>query len=78
MELDAALLSTQHYKVRLKGKVEKSREWMSALSYTSVLYLLKKEPLGYFRVRSMTLLQTNYIFATRTIEEFGRDNHIRC
>ena len=24
--LDAALLSTQHYKVRIKGKVEQSRE----------------------------------------------------
>ena len=27
MVLDAALLSTQHYKVRIKGKVEQSREW---------------------------------------------------
>ena len=26
MLLDAALLSTQHYKVRIKGKVEQSRE----------------------------------------------------
>ena len=26
MVLDASLLSTQHYKVRIKGKVEKSRE----------------------------------------------------
>ena len=31
MVLDAALLSTQHYKVRNKGKVEQSREWSSAL-----------------------------------------------
>ena len=30
--LDAALFNTQHYKVRIKGKVEKSREWSSALS----------------------------------------------
>ena len=36
MVLDAALLSTQHYKVRTKGKVEQSREWSSALPYTSV------------------------------------------
>ena len=36
MILDAALLNTQHYKVRIKGKVEKSREWSSALPYTSV------------------------------------------
>ena len=35
--LDAALLNTQHYKLRIKGKVEQSREWSSALSYTSVL-----------------------------------------
>ena len=36
MELDAALLSTQHNKVRIKGKVEQSREWSSALPYTSL------------------------------------------
>ena len=36
MVLDAALLNTQHYKVRIKGKVEQSREWSGALSYTSV------------------------------------------
>ena len=35
--LDAALLSTQHYKIRIKGKVEQSREWSSSLPYTSVL-----------------------------------------
>ena len=37
MVLDAALLNTQQYKVRIKGKVEQSREWNSALPYTSVL-----------------------------------------
>ena len=36
MVLDAALLNTQHYKVLIKGKVEQSREWSSALPYTSV------------------------------------------
>ena len=36
MVLGAALLNTQHYKIRIKGKVEQSREWSSALSYTSV------------------------------------------
>ena len=35
--LDAALRNTQHYKVSIKGKVEQSREWSSALPYTSVL-----------------------------------------
>ena len=36
MVLDAVLLNTQHYKLRIKGKVEQSREWSSALLYTSV------------------------------------------
>ena len=36
MVFDAALLSTQHYKVRIKGKVEQPREWSSVLPYTSV------------------------------------------
>ena len=33
---DAALLNTQHYKVRVKGKLEQSRERSSALPYISV------------------------------------------
>ena len=36
MVLDASLLNTQHYKVRIKGKVEQSRERSSALPFTSV------------------------------------------
>ena len=36
MEPDAALLNTQHYKVRIKGKMEQSREWSRALIYTLV------------------------------------------
>ena len=36
MVLDAALLNTQHYKVRIKGKVDKSREMTSTLSNISV------------------------------------------
>ena len=36
MGLEAALLNTQHYKVRMKGKFEQFREWSSALLYTSV------------------------------------------
>ena len=34
--LEASLLNTQRYKVKIKGKVEQSREWSSALPYTSV------------------------------------------
>ena len=37
MLLDAALLNTQQYKVRIKGKVEQSKEWSSTLPNTSVL-----------------------------------------
>ena len=36
MVLDATLLNIQHYKVRIKGKVEQSRERSSALPYTLV------------------------------------------
>ena len=36
MVLDVALLSTQHYKVKIKGKVEQSRLRSRALPYTLV------------------------------------------
>ena len=36
MVLDTFLLNTQQDKVRIKGKVEQSKETSSALSYTSV------------------------------------------
>ena len=56
MVLDATLLNTQHYKVRIKGKVEQSREKSSALPYTLVQQLLKREPSGHPRLWSPTLL----------------------
>ena len=37
MVLDTSLLNTQQYKVRIKGKVEQSRERSSALPYISLL-----------------------------------------
>ena len=33
---NVALLNTQYYKVRIKGKVEQSRDWKSALPNTLV------------------------------------------
>ena len=36
MVLDAALVNTQHYKVRIKGKVEQSKAKNSALPYALV------------------------------------------
>ena len=56
MVLDSALLNTQHYKVRIKGKVEQSKEGSIALPYTSVSSLLKREPSGHRRLRSPILL----------------------
>ena len=34
MVLDAVLFNTQHYKVKIKGKVEQSREWSCNCPYT--------------------------------------------
>ena len=45
MVLDAALLNTQ-YKVRIKGKVEQSRERSSALLYPLGVVAIKKGPFG--------------------------------
>ena len=53
--LDTSLLNTQHYKVRVKGKVELSRERTSALPYTLVYQLSKREPSGSPRLGSPTL-----------------------
>ena len=36
MVLDISLLNTQHYNLRIKGKVEQSRERSCALPYSSV------------------------------------------
>ena len=36
MVLDATFLNIQHYKIRIKGKMEQSKEWSSAISYPSV------------------------------------------
>ena len=51
--LNAALLSTQYYKVRIKGKVEQSRE------RSSVLHVVANEK-GAFRLPST--LVANFIF----------------
>ena len=55
MLLDALLLSTQHYRVKIKGKVEQSREWSSALLHLGVV-AIEKEALGHSRLKSPTLL----------------------
>ena len=41
MVLDAASLNTQQYKVRIKGKVEQSREWSSPPLHFGVVAIEK-------------------------------------
>ena len=53
MVLDASLLNTQHYKVRLKGKEEQSRERSSAPLYLGVVAIEKGA--------NFTLLYFNYV-----------------
>ena len=36
LKIDIALLNTLHYKLKIKGKVEQSKEWSSAVPYTSI------------------------------------------
>ena len=56
MVIDAALLNTQHYKVRIKDKVEQSRKWSSALPQRLGVVAIEK---GHPRLRSPTLLELN-------------------
>ena len=62
MVLDASLLNTQHYMVRIKGKVEQSKEMSSTLPYTLMKELLTREPSGHPWLRSPTLLCLMSIF----------------
>ena len=59
---DASLLNTQHYKVSIKDKVEQSRKRSSALPYTLVEKLSKREPLGHPRLR---LQQLTYLLEAK-------------
>ena len=67
MVLDTSLLNTQEYKIRIKGKVEHSRERSSALPYTSVQHLSKREPSGCHGLRSPSLL----IFNTESFNDLS-------
>ena len=55
-------LTIINYKLKLKGKIQKSRESSSALPYTSVLYLLKREPSCLPRLMSPTLIIYIYMY----------------
>ena len=58
MVLDAVLFSTQHYKVKIKNKVEQSWEWSSALPYTLGVVAIKK---GAFRSPSTKVANFTYL-----------------
>ena len=78
MVLDDALLNTQHYKVRMKDKVELSREWSSALP-TLWCSIYWKEPSGYPWLRSPTLLTlvavSSPAYKKRHLKEVGAYNN---
>ena len=74
MVLHAALLSTQHYKAMIMGKLEQSWEWSSALPYTSVLLQLKRKPLDHPRLRSPTLLTLLDLRIGKSLISAARDN----
>ena len=46
MVLDAAFLNTQHYKVRIKSKVEQTREWSSTLPQHLGVVAIEKRAFG--------------------------------
>ena len=63
MVLDATLLNTQHYKVRIKGKVVKSRERSSAL--------LKRGAFGSPLTKVANFTYLLYYFISEQFEEYS-------
>ena len=72
MVLDASLLNTQHYKVQINGKVEKSWERSSALPYTPGVVAIEKGSLQvtldygrqlYFTNSEIVLISVNVLLA---------------
>ena len=61
MVLDPSLLNTQHYKVRVKGKVEQSRERSSTLPIHLGVVAIEKRDLG---SPSTTVTNFTYYFIT--------------
>ena len=59
MVLDTSLLTLQQYNVRIKGKVEQSREMSCTLPYTSVFVAIEK---GAFWSPLTTVANFTYFF----------------
>ena len=51
MVFDTTLLKTQHYKVRIKGKVEQSRKWVVPLHQHLGVVDIEKESSGHPRLK---------------------------
>ena len=64
MVLDTSLLNTQHYKVRIKGKVEQSWEWSSVLTYTLFIVAIEK---GAFGSPSTTVANFSFTFISTKV-----------
>ena len=62
--LDASLLNTQHYKVRIKGKVEQCREWSSTNQHLGVVAIQK----GAFGSPSTTVAKFIYLLFFNKID----------
>ena len=71
MVIDPSLLTTQHYKEKIKGKVDQSRERSSSFPYTLALWLLKRETSGHPQLRSPTLRNFMYITLLNEPERFS-------
>ena len=61
MVLDAVLLCSQHYKVRIKSKVKQSREWHRVLPYLN----LGVEAIGKRAFGSPPIMFSNFTFILR-------------
>ena len=65
--LDVTLLNTQHYRVRIKGKLEQSREWSRALGVVAT----KKGDFGSSSTKVANLqwvsTKSNYIYFNTNI-----------
>ena len=68
MVLDASLINTQHYKVRIKGKVEQSRERISAPPLHIGVVAIEKGAFGLpsTMVANFTLLTLYICYKTRS------------
>ena len=66
MVFDASLFNTKHYKIQIKGRVLQYRERSCALPYTSVLLLMKREPLSRLWLPTSNVL-TLYISIIRCV-----------